>query len=94
MNDNKISLLTDHVQTLLAEAFQVSKDLITPELAFGDLPQWDSLGHMEIMLRLEEIFNIEVNTDTIAQLVSFPEICRYIQEQGYLSKAEKMRAIK
>jgi len=82
-DDNHIDL-TERVQMLLVEALQVPSDLITPELAFGDLPQWDSLGHMDIMLRLEERFNVEINADTIAQLTSIPEICRYLQERGYV----------
>ena len=43
----------ENLRNLMAEAFQVSLDEITPDLAFGDLPQWDSMGHMELMMRLE-----------------------------------------
>jgi acyl carrier protein len=38
---------------------------------------------MEVMMRLEEQFGVEINTDTIANLISIPEICKYIQEHGY-----------
>jgi len=71
------------VQSLLAEALQVPPDLITPDLAFGDLPQWDSLGHMEIMLRLEDQFGVSINTDEIAQLISVPQICQYLEFNGH-----------
>ena len=75
--------LTERVQLLLAEAIQVPSDLVTPDLAFGDLPQWDSLGHMEVMMRLEDQFGVEISADTIAELISIPDICKYLQEQGY-----------
>ena len=75
--------LFPQVQSLFAEAMQVPPDLITPDLAFGDLPQWDSLGHMEVMLRLEERFGIAVDTDTIAELVSIPQICAYLEANGH-----------
>ncbi len=58
--------------------------MVNPELAFGDLPQWDSLGHMEVMLKLEELFGVEIDADTIAMLISIPEICRFLQESGYV----------
>jgi acyl carrier protein len=80
---NGDSLLV-HVQGLLAESLQVPPDLVTPDLAFGDLPQWDSLGHMEVMLRLEERFGVAIDTDTIAQLISVPEICKYLEEKGHV----------
>jgi acyl carrier protein len=76
------TLLTERVQALLVEALQVEPDIVTPELTFGDLPQWDSLGHMEVMMRLEEHFGIDINGDTIAALTSVPKICIYIEEQS------------
>lgn len=77
--------LINRVQEILAEAIQVPLEDVTPDLALGDLPQWDSMGHMEVMMRLEEIFHLEINADTIAALISIPEICKYLQEQGYVN---------
>jgi acyl carrier protein len=84
MNTSERSFLSQQVQSLLAEAIQVPQDMVTPDLSFGDLPQWDSLGHMEVMLRLEEEFGVDIDADTIAQLVSIPEICRFLEEKGHV----------
>ena len=75
--------LVVQVQALLAVAIQAPPDLVTPDLAFGDLPQWDSLGHMEVMLRLEEQYGVTIDADIIAQLVSVPEICKYLEANGH-----------
>jgi acyl carrier protein len=75
------SPIRDQVQALLADAIQVPADLVTPDLAFGDLPQWDSLGHMEVMMRLEEEYGIEISADTIAELISVPDICAYLERE-------------
>jgi acyl carrier protein len=88
MEFNQSTELTGQVQTLLAEVFQVPLDEVTPELAFGDLPQWDSLGHMEMMLRLEEQFGLTVDTDLIAELANVPAICTYLKEQGYARSSD------
>jgi len=81
MSDQKE--ISVQVQALLAEAIQVPLDMVTPDLEFGDLPQWDSLGHMEVMLRLEDEFGIPVDTDAIANLISIPKICQFLEENGY-----------
>ena len=73
--------LTTKVQAVLADALQVPAEWVRPDLAFGDLPQWDSMGHMEVMMFLEEQFGVEINTETIAELVSIPAICAYIAGQ-------------
>jgi len=70
--------LIEQVQATLAEALQVPIEEITPELALGDLPQWDSMGHMEVMMLLEQKFGVEINPDTIAALVSVAAICEHI----------------
>jgi acyl carrier protein len=74
--------LRQHIQALLAEVFAVPLQLVTPDLAFGDLPQWDSLGHMDLMMRLEEQFDAQIDTEAIAELVSVPAICAYLVEKG------------
>ena len=84
MNPSEMSMLSQRVQALLAEAIQVPGEMVTPDLSFGDLPQWDSLGHMEVMLRLEDEFGVAIDADTIAQLISIPEICHFLEDKGYV----------
>jgi acyl carrier protein len=74
--------LFNKVKNTFVEALKVEPAQVTPELQFGDLPQWDSMGHMELLMMLEEDFGVAVNAETIAQLVSIPLICAYIQEGG------------
>ena len=80
MQESNNSPINSQVKTLLADAIQVPIELVTDNLTFGDLPQWDSLGHMEVMMRLEEDFGIEISADTIAELISIPEICAYLEK--------------
>jgi acyl carrier protein len=83
MEINPPSTLLQNIQTLLGDALQIPGELVTPDLAFGDLPQWDSMGHMEVMMLLEERFGVEISADTIATLTSLPAICAYLQENGH-----------
>ncbi len=83
MNTDENQTLTNQIQALLIESLRVPPDQITPELAFGDLPQWDSMGHMEVMMALEAQFGVEINADTIAALTSIPAICSYLQENHH-----------
>ena len=61
MNVNEKNALNEHVRILLADVFQVPPDEVTPQLAFGDLPQAvklktdDRLSHEPgvLLLRLE-----------------------------------------
>jgi citrate synthase len=74
--------LLENVRALLAEAFTVSKDEIPADLAFGGIRQWDSMGHMGVMLLLEERFGVPIDADLIATLTSVPAICAYLSKAG------------
>lgn len=83
MSVEQDTALSERVQKLLSEALQVPGDQVHAGLEFGDLPQWDSMGHMEVMLSLEEQFGIEIDADIIASLTSVPTISNYLKENGY-----------
>ena len=70
--------LLNKIQTVLAQALKVEVTDISPETTFGDLPQWDSLGHMELMILLEEHFGVEINADTITNLISVQAIYEHV----------------
>jgi citrate synthase len=70
------------VQETVAEALQVPASQVTPDLAFGGIKEWDSMGHMGVMMLLEERFGISIDAEIIAALISLPAICAYIQKTG------------
>jgi acyl carrier protein len=75
--------LIEQVRGLVAGALQVPLEAVSDGLSFGDLPEWDSMGHMEVMVQLEERFGVEISADTIAALTSLEAICAYLKENGY-----------
>jgi acyl carrier protein len=48
-------------QELVTEALHLPSDQVTPGLAFGSIPQWDSMGHMGTMMLLEERYGITID---------------------------------
>ena len=83
MNNSPVMSTEQKVVVILAEALQVSAEHVTTDLQFGDLPQWDSMGHMEVMILLEQHFGIEINADTIAELTSVAAINTYLKVNQY-----------
>ncbi|MBI3160597.1 MAG: acyl carrier protein [Chloroflexi bacterium] len=71
------------VQPVLAAALKVNPADITPALQFGDLPQWDSMGHMEVMVGLEAALGVEITAETITALTSVEAICTHLAQNGH-----------
>jgi len=71
-------MLNDVLATM-KEVFEVSDDLLSAETQFGDFPKWDSMGHMDLMLALESKFGVEINADSIRDLVSVKAILEAVE---------------
>lgn len=71
--------LLEQIKLLLVEIFEVYKQEVHLETQFGDLPMWDSMGHMDLMVALESQFGVEISAETISELVSVSAILEKIQ---------------
>lgn len=71
--------LFEQLQAVFAEVFRISPTEIHPGTQFGELPQWDSMGHMDMLVALESNFGVEISAETISQLVSIPAIVEHIE---------------
>jgi acyl carrier protein len=84
MSDDNHQEICARVRQLIGETFGVPAGEVAADMAYGDLPQWDSLGHMDVMMALETQFGVEISTETIAELVSVEAICSYIERNGHV----------
>lgn len=75
--------IASQLKEFLANQFQVDKEVIRDDLSFGDLPQWDSLGHMSLMAAIENQFGAEVSADAIADLVNYKAILNFLVKASH-----------
>lgn len=47
-----------------------------------DLPQWDSLRHIDLILSLEEAFQVEFNAEEVAAMDSVQSIVELVLERS------------
>ena len=48
-------------------------------LEFGITRNWDSLKHIQLILNIEEIFEIKVKTPDVFSLTTFEKIVKYLK---------------
>jgi acyl carrier protein len=75
------TLLQADLLSLMAEIFRVEAEQITADAQLGELPQWDSMAHMDLMVALESRFGVEITAETISQLTSFAAIQAHLKGQ-------------
>lgn len=67
---------------IFSEVFSLPQDEVNDELALHDIPQWDSMAHMILILRLEETWNIQFSGDEIADIQTVGDARRLIMSHG------------
>lgn len=71
------------LRILFVELFHIQPGDLNMESQFGELPQWDSMGHMDLMVALEDRYGIEISAETISQLTSIPAIMAHIEARQH-----------
>ncbi len=73
----------EEVRRLVAEVLRLPIEQVHDGLSFGDVTEWDSLGHMDLLMTLEERYGVPLDEELIARLTSIGEICREIAERQH-----------
>ena len=51
------------------------------DISIEECEEWDSLSHIQLVIALEDKFNISINPDDIPELyLNFETICNYLEE--------------
>ena len=74
--------LFDQVQHVIASTLKVTPDKISRETSDKDLASWDSIAHVNLMMSLEQTFDVLLEVEEFAQLTSVPAILEYLTGQG------------
>mgnify|MGYP004009013449 FL=1 len=61
-------------KAFLADIFEVPIDNIPEDASLDTYDRWDSLGHMRIILHLEEIVGSTLNTEDMLNIIDLTNI--------------------
>jgi acyl carrier protein len=67
-------VLDPRVAVAIADSFGVKSEEITSQSSAGTLPEWDSIGHLKLILHLEEVFQTRFSAGEIATLTTAARI--------------------
>lgn len=66
------------LQQTIASTLRVPLQAITESTVNEDLPAWDSLGQVNLMMALEQTFDIYVEVEDFERLISVHAILEYL----------------
>jgi len=74
--------MSDPVIETVAEVFNVASDRINDQTGPGELEGWDSVGHLDLVMAIEQKFGVQLTMDESTNLSSVGDIRQILTQKG------------
>ena len=70
--------MQDELRTLFCSVLRLQPEEVVDDLSLGQVSQWDSLGHMNLIAAMEQAYGFELSFEEIVVVRSFADACRLV----------------
>ena len=74
--------MLEKMKEIIADQLSVSEDEVTLEASFKDDLDADSLDFFELVMELEEEYDVEIPSDDLAELNTVGDVINYLKDKG------------
>ena len=75
-------MTSPEVRTLMARVLELDPSTIHGALGYGDVPEWDSQHHVELVLALEERLDVEITPEQMVELTPVSAIEEFVERHA------------
>lgn len=62
------------LRTVVVQTLRIPEARYRPDLQLGDLDEWDSVAHLELVAAIEQAFGVQLSADEMVELTSLEKI--------------------
>jgi acyl carrier protein len=74
--------LTERLAGIFEDVFGLEREKFAPNLGPDDVPNWDSIGHMNLVMRLEQEYGLRFEVDDITEMSTAGKILDILRAKG------------
>jgi acyl carrier protein len=75
-------MLQERLANLFEKTFGLEKERFSIDMQPEDVPNWDSIGHMNLIMYMEQEFNQHFEVDDIMEMSSPAKILDILKSKG------------
>ena len=75
-------IMLEKMKEIIADQLGVSEDEVTLEASFKEDMDADSLDLFELVMALEEEYDVEIPSDDLAELNTVGDVINYLKDKG------------
>ena len=76
-----MNTVSERVKTVLSRVFNVGEEVVNENSSPDTIEKWDSMGHLNLAVALEEEFKTELSEEEIMELMNFKLIVLMLKEK-------------
>tara|TARA_B100000315_G_C14477845_1_gene541478 strand:+ start:297 stop:530 length:234 start_codon:yes stop_codon:yes gene_type:complete len=73
--------LEDRIKNVLSAVFEIPVEQIQDDSSPDTIDAWDSLKHMNMIVALEEEFNVQFTDDEVIEMLDYKLICMIVNNK-------------
>lgn len=77
-----MNITSDEVIDVVALALDVDAGALSRETTSDEVPQWDSLGYLRLLMAIEERYGVRIELARMSELNSIARIVDYLNQHG------------
>ena len=70
------------LKQIIADLFNISEDKINERSSPDTISDWDSMGHISLIMVLEEEFDVSLTADEVAEMQSVKDIVQTLRKHA------------
>ena len=72
------------LEKVIREVFPIEGDLIDENWTSDDIPDWDSVGHLNLIMEIEKEFNVKIEIEEMFEVEKLGDIVPILQKKMVL----------
>ena len=74
--------MVDKLERIMSRVFNVTLEEITEKSSMDNLEAWDSLGHLSLIITIEEEYQFSLSEEEVLKMTSYGDIKQVLNNRG------------
>jgi acyl carrier protein len=74
--------LNDRLEKLIREVFNIDAETIDENWTSDHIPDWDSVGHLNLIMEVEKEFNIKIEIEEMFEVEKLKDIIKILEKRN------------
>ncbi len=70
------------LEKVIREVFPIDEETIDENWTSDDIPDWDSVGHLNLIMEVEKEFNIKIEIEEMFEIEKLKDIAKILEKRN------------